>query len=341
MRRRLLVENKPISSYKPYADICLVNNNTLDKIIVDGEEYSLDIYPKEQYTPIGVVVVPASHTDDGTARIISLVLMSTRHPNNGDSNDNTHLLCGGRGYDIPELGTHSDIVYISNDISNINGTQVLLGVADSITDAILPCDYFTKYNNPFDKYTYYMTENEDGNLNDKAAPSPYLNNGNKNLIYHSTENTGNCLADMDGKGNTEKILAVDNSYSTSWQTANTIQNIHDDEFIHPAAQCCWRYHTIGTQQGDWYLPSLGELGYLVARLKSINNSIVKIIEFKYDAIEIILPNTDKDMQKNTYYSSTYNISTFQSIYLIINDSAYLNYQTTINDGYWARAFCKI
>ena len=42
---------------------------------------------------------------------------------------------------------------------------------------------------------------------------------------------------------------------------------------YPAACCCWRYHTLGTNQGDWYLPALGELGYYFVTLKKIQNTI--------------------------------------------------------------------
>jgi len=52
-----------------------------------------------------------------------------------------------------------------------------------------------------------------------------------------------------------KILAVDNSNSTAWKTASKINNTTNSQYTHPAAQCCWRYHTTGTNQGDWCLPT--------------------------------------------------------------------------------------
>lgn len=47
----------------------------------------------------------------------------------------------------------------------------------------------------------------------------------------------------------------------------------NDVGYYPAACCCWRYHTLGTNQGDWYLPALGELGYCFVTLKKIQNTI--------------------------------------------------------------------
>jgi hypothetical protein len=46
----------------------------------------------------------------------------------------------------------------------------------------------------------------------------------------------------------------------------------------PSACCCWRYHTLGTEQGDWYLPAIGELGYAVNKINFVNSSIEYINE---------------------------------------------------------------
>ena len=259
------------------ADICVVENNTLEKYIVDGNSYSVDLFSLEQYTPIGVVVVPASHTDDGTARIISLVSMDYNNPEVGSTDGHVYIAWGGYGSDVPGLPYLTQVPYIANDLINISGEQQLLGFT-KLTNPYFSSDQYTDYSNPYDEGTYYRT----GTITSstlQAAPSPYLTGGAKNPIYHDTSNTGNALADMDGKGNTDKILAVDNGVSTNWQTADTIQNVGDNQYIHPSAQCCWRYYTVGTNQGDWYLPSVGELGYLAARWKAINTSIFKIIGF--------------------------------------------------------------
>ena len=106
---------------------------------------------------------------------------------------------------------------------------------------------------------------------------------------------------MDGKGNTEKILAVDNGGSTDWKTALTITNTGFTEKIHPAAQCCWRYHTVGTNQGDWYLPAGGELGYLASRWKAINTSISKLVS---SGVEALVLSVSYGWWSSTEYSSS-------------------------------------
>ena len=270
--KRVILPIKPVEE-SVAADICLVENSTLNKYIVDGNSYSVDLFPAEQYTPIGVVVVPASHTDDGTARVISLVAMNPNTPDSGSTEGHTNIYWGGDDYDVPDLPYKTQAPWIGTAASALTDTQVLQGFT-SLLKADFSSDYYdNSYPNPFDEGTCF---GEDYKM---LAPSPYLTGGLRNEIYHSTENTGNAYADMDGKSNTEKILSVDNGAGIDWQTAATITNTGNTETIHPAAQCCWRYHTIGTNQGDWYLPAGGELGYLAARWKAINSSITKIRSF--------------------------------------------------------------
>jgi hypothetical protein len=63
--------------------------------------------------------------------------------------------------------------------------------------------------------------------------------------------------DMSGKASAEALLAAATG-QPDWRTDSTITNSAAAGFF-PAACCCWRYSTIGTSQGDWYLPSGGEM----------------------------------------------------------------------------------
>ena len=266
--KRVILPIKDISE-SVAADICIVNNETLEKYIVEPNSYNLETFPSENYTPIGVVVVPASHTDDGTARVISLACMDYNNPDIGNTSGHVLMAWGGYGSDVPNIDYKTQVPWIGTAASELTEAQTLQGWTAS-TLAEFSSDYYNnEYPNPYDEGTCFGRSY-------RCAPSPYLTGGAKNEIYHSTENTGNVYADMDGKGNTQKILAVDNGVSTSWQTASTITNAGTTSTIHPSAQCCWRYHTVGTNQGDWYLPSAGEFGYLSARWKTINNSITVI-----------------------------------------------------------------
>jgi hypothetical protein len=101
----------------------------------------------------------------------------------------------------------------------------------------LPLDIVTKIQNQNDEETYYGTLKP-------LIPSPYNNDGSKNKQYHCK---GNVLSDMQGAENTEKI----------------IEKANNDIKLFPAIDCC----------KDAYLPSCGELGYLIVRIDRIKYAI--------------------------------------------------------------------
>ena len=96
------------------------------------------------------------------------------------------------------------------------------------------------------------------------------------IDYFSAYSSSGATSDLDGKANTEKILAVDNDYSTDWQTAESITNDGYAETVHPAAQCCWRFNPGSTKQGDWYLPSIGELAFIMPNFDKLNTAISNV-----------------------------------------------------------------
>ena len=310
-------------------DVCTWDGNSKRFFRFVDEGATDDI---KNYTPIGVVVVPTSHTDDGTARVMSLASMDYNNPDNGNTNGHIGMAWGGYGSDVPDLPYLTQAPYITNDFTSISGEQQLLGFT-GLTTPYFSSDQYTDYPNPYDEGTYfYIGTTSSGK---KGYPSPYLTGGAKNEIYHDTSNTGNALADMDGKSNTEKILAVDNGVSTSWQTASTITNNTSSSTNtqpHSTAQCCWRYHTVGTNQGDWYLPSAGELGYLASRWKAIDNSIDKLVSSGVEAL--VLPVYSNWWSSTEYSSGNAVLLTFYSGYALLSP----NYKRS---NYYVRAFLAV
>lgn len=76
---------------------------------------------------------------------------------------------------------------------------------------------------------------------------------------------------MDGKYNTAKIIK---NTPEDYVYRNPIPKYSDYAAPgHHAAVFCFRYHTKGTQQRDWYLPAVGELAYLLVRVDKITNGI--------------------------------------------------------------------
>ena len=252
---------KPVEE-ATYADLVLWDGTK--KIVVSGDDYSADAFPTSAYTPIGVVVIPASHNvhGDGIPTMMSLVNMNCNTPESG-ATSNTDMYWGVNGTDISSLPNLSQVPYVG---SNGSVGDSILGTSGN---TYLPSDTFDTVSNPYDEGTGYYY-----NDSDKYAPSPYVTGGGRNPLYYQTtspSSTANCLADFDGRGNTDKILVQrGNKDYSSWKPGASTQADY------PAASCCDMFHTVGTNQGDWYLPSMGELGYVMARFNAINNSINKL-----------------------------------------------------------------
>ena len=111
------------------------------------------------------------------------------------------------------------------------------------------------------------------------------------IKYFSAYSSSGATSDLDGKANTEKILAVDNAASTAWQTAESITNYDSTATVHPAAQCCWRFNPGSTNQGDWYLPSMGELAFIMPNYNDLQTAISDVSGVQLD-------------DTNGYWSST-------------------------------------
>lgn len=181
---------------------------------------------------------------------------------------------GLSGSNINNMEYTAYIPFINEPLTtNFGNTQEIKG-DDSYV--FFPSDKFNVLPNPFTKNQYY-------NQNDQFSyygPSPYDKNMNKNSIFF-TDNLlsghKSCLVNIDGKIETTKILdqLTINIGNENWKNNETIENI-DSSINAPAAQCCWMYSTIGTKQGDWYLPTIGELIYALARQSAINKSITLI-----------------------------------------------------------------
>lgn len=85
-------------------------------------EYSQETYPDSQYTPIGIVIIPSSHTDDGKDVIMSLAAMSVQTPDDGVSTleeaqeqvGNLSLRFGGQGRQLVGFNKNGKIPYIAS-----------------------------------------------------------------------------------------------------------------------------------------------------------------------------------------------------------------------------------
>lgn len=239
-------------------------------------------YTSTMGTPIGVVVIPQSHMEDGKCRVMSLANMSYKTPETGTlvgtsnsdaQTEGADLMWGVYNNDIAELTNYDKVVTVNGATTADYGylpSDWWVGKSEVVT----PDDgtyVFTPIVNEVDTETAWYGSEADENwetLTDiNMCPSPYLSDGSKNPLYLTT---GQALCDMDGKSNTNILV---NLSTIKTQTSGEFSNV---ETNYPAAMACHMYHTLGTNQGDWYLPAMDELGYLYARAKKINETLTSL-----------------------------------------------------------------
>ena len=190
-------------------------------------------------TPEAIVVIPASHMSDGKTRAIALTNIDKDGKAVTDT-DTTTMEWDTAKSNQGTSGIYYTVVPTwSNDAANTYATS---------NNGCLPSDKFagtTCYNDTNSRYYTGETSN--------LIPSPYLTDGTVNSNYSKTLGGGNALGDFNGKSETTNIIA---SSTTAL-----------------AAIACNKYKSAHTSAGDWYLPSLGELGHLVAKRTVIEAAI--------------------------------------------------------------------
>ena len=296
-------------------DVLLWDKINQKKLFTSSD--NLSSYPAESYTPIGVVVIPASHNvyGDGSCGVMSLKEMNYDSPDTGSTS--YQGVCWGQ---------------YGRDLSLSNLTQAPTGnTEDGIptgqaAEPRLPSDIFSGTQCLHDTDAYYYGT--------PYAPSPYLTDGSRNHGYYQTtspSSTNNCLSDFDGIGNS-KILWDNATSQGDWKTASTITNNSNPGYS-PAACCCWRYHTEGTRQGDWYLPACGELGYIMPPFNKINEAITKMRNAYGSSVGVQLGT----------YGGYWSSSEYSGNYARYVSTSYgtVYYYGKNNYNYFVRAFLKV
>ena len=278
-----------------YVQVCFYDENKKGFIFSNNDEEWDPAYMK----PIGIVVVPLSHDvyGDGTAGVMSLVNMSWLTPDEGDLNaanfsEGSLVMWGPDAGGLPTFNEYP-ILGNCNSAPTNNFTKVLS------SNVFLPNDKWpTGYVCNTDMTTKYYDSND---ASRGWLASPYLDVSKRNPLYYATSpspaTSKNPFSDFDGKGNTEQLISK-NTKQTDWQTAETLDN-SGTSGSYTAAACCWRYHTEHTNQGDWYLPAEGEIGYVVPRFAKIEKTLARLNEIFGNVTTTI----EFDATQN-YWSST-------------------------------------
>lgn len=259
---------------------------------------SIKLLDVDRYTPTGVVVIPSAHNvySTGEAGILALRNACLSNPDKGSASSNL-IKFGAYGTNHPELLDYSNVIKVGMASGSTRVDAVVNNnIESNIKEAWLPSDGFTADSSHAKAIdgTYYYYNNANWG---KFSPSSYLADNTRNPIYYQTSSpatTSNALSDFAGRSNTE-ILCSKSTSQANWKTDAEILN-NSEAGYHPAACACWRFHTIGTNQGDWYLPSCGELGYVCVRKNKIKDTFTElIIYFGNEILKLI---------DNPYWTST-------------------------------------
>lgn len=257
------------------AGTAIVFDTTKQKLkTIAGDIYNITDYPQDIYEPVGVVIMPASHTEDGVARMMSTKLMGVKTSDDGSVTYGAYDASNASEYDMGIAWANPDADNVNNLIeyvTNNYGNNPL--IYSSMTDKQPSCD-----DNPYEvtgDYGFYLytninnitmfgTFNEDTNnpgngwySSSQRMPSPYLANGTPNIAMRVTGTT---------MGITHGSVVSD--------IVNEYSNNSGERFdIFNAANV---YSTNGTSSGEWYVPSPLEIAYIAAKMKEIRSIMNKL-----------------------------------------------------------------
>ena len=193
-------------------------------------------------TPVGVVVIPTGFAPDGKTRIVSL---KTVDSSGNASTSHTFMKWGVYNTDT-SLTNYAGVPITDNAGSTSTGFDYTGYLPSdtlySFTGTTSYVDSKVKYY--YDDYYCYI-------------PSPYLGD-EPNPEYYKTISGNNTLSDFNGLSNTQTLVGLGTDYT--------------------AANAAWKYND-GASNLQWYLPGMGELGYILPRLNVINNTITTLRGF--------------------------------------------------------------
>ena len=166
------------------------------------------------------------------------------------------------------LTNHTKVPITTNNIS----------VDSSQNYGYMPSDKFSALASYSDPKAFYYWDDYD-----RYIPSPYAGNG-FNIGYNKVISGNNALSDFNGLSNTRVLLSLGSSYT--------------------AANAAYSYKD-GTSNMQYYLPAMGELGFIMSRFNEINAAISKVGGVVVDGSHYFWSSTEYS-SSNAYSLYTYN-----------------------------------
>jgi hypothetical protein len=183
-------------------------------------------------------------------------------------------------------------VKVDTELTNFNRVPTTDNAGSTSTGSgsygYLPSDKFTGTTSTIDPKAKYRGSTP-------MIPSPYLGEAPNPEYSKEISGYNNALSDFNGLSNTQTLVGLGADYV--------------------AANACWNYKD-GPSNLQWYLPSMGEFGYLMPRFNEINNVI--------EALGGVAVNG----RSNFWSSSEYNSS--NAYYLYTYDGNVNNYYKDYN-----------
>ena len=291
-------------------DVVFVNNDDETVHIIREEKY----WPNSGYTPIGIVVIPTSHgvlkNGDGVGSqcgVMSLCNMATNTPTTGGL-ATTSKFGGGSTNVTGKSDGLSRYDSTTNGLIGYNSTVKTATSSSNVADGLVVGSGYSYSTS----YIPYQASISSTPVRTKSpyAPSPYVGSDYKSGGYNDSYGTTsfdtasnmNCLQDFSSIVNTFIVAYHMATGQSDWKTASTITDNWGSGY-YPAVCCCCRFNPIGTVPmsmwislcesgylghvnqakaalktgvGFWYMPSIGEVGYIAPKTADINSILNKI-----------------------------------------------------------------
>lgn len=191
--------------------------------------------------------------------------MDYNNPENGSLN-HIKMFCARAGFETPLQNFDKVTTIDVNAVDSYEHTIITSNSSGYIPGDRNDTDEWKNGKiNKVDKITKWHSKSNN------YIPSPYIKL-NRNEVLCPQYNS-NATSDFNGKYNTKILTSLHTAEDC--KTSPTITNSYDYG-CYTAPVCCSRYKTEGTQSGDWYLPAIGELGFIGARYNIIQNSLISL-----------------------------------------------------------------
>lgn len=270
-----------------------------DNVILDGNDYAGDVKFYVSPPPPPVLVGDVAYWDGSQVKTTPLSKYNTSLGTavgvvvvpEGFAPDGKVRICSLYGVDASGNAVSSNKsmvwgpLYIDTSLTNYTRVPTTDNNGSTSTGSYdcgqLPSDGFTGATSYVDSKAKYRGTSD-------LIPSPYLGEGPNPEYYKEISGYYNALSDFNGLSNTQTLVDLGSDYT--------------------AANACWKYKD-GSSNIQWYLPGLGELGYIMPRFNEINSVINSLGGFAVDS--------SLDLWSSSEYSGSY-------AYSLITGSGYVS-----------------